>query len=190
MHGENFLLAVARIALTFVTFASIVNLMRHRGGAWAPNEIMGLKLIVKFDLAATAFALLPFPLFYSLNSESLVWRVSGTLLSVFFLYGVVTETRNYRKREQPHPDLPRHPRLFSWGFILPTVLAILLEGVCAVKPSLGLYSWGLLWLICPPAIQFLVYLSHFGEDVRLHIPMTAHDPNVKPAEDKRENTVA
>lgn len=40
---EGFLLAIARIALTFVTFAGIVStLLRHRLGDWKENEIRGL----------------------------------------------------------------------------------------------------------------------------------------------------
>lgn len=189
MHGENFLLAVSRIALTFVTFASIVNLMRHGRGLWTPNEIRGLKLIVKFDVAAAAFALLPFPVFYSLKSEDLVWRICGSALSIFLLYAAVSEIRIFRNPEPLNPDLPRHPKLFNWAFVLPMVLAILLEAISVARPSLGLYSWGLLWLLCPPAIQFLIYLSHFGERLQDHTPPT-HDPAVNPEKSERKISVS
>jgi hypothetical protein len=60
MKGENFLLAVARIASTFVGFASLVSLLRHSRGSWTTQEVRGLKLMFKFDLAATFFELLSF----------------------------------------------------------------------------------------------------------------------------------
>lgn len=158
MQGENFLLAVARIALTFVTFASVVNLWRHGPGPWTDNEKFGLKLLVRFDLAATSFALLPFPLFYSLKSEAAVWRLGGTLLTLFLCYSLLLDARVYRRATKP-----RHPKLFFWLFIVPMIGAIFLEAQSVWTPSLAVYSWGLLWLMCPPAIQFLIFLSHFGE---------------------------
>ena len=158
LRGEDFLLAVARIALTFVTFAGIVNLLRHGRNPWSLNEIRGLKLMVTFDLAAMLFALIPFPLFYSMKNGPSVWRCSSALLVMFLVYELVVQWRNYAGAQ------PRHPRLFVWLFIVPMIAAIILEITCTlVRPSLALYSWGLLWLMGPPAIQFLIYLSHFGE---------------------------
>jgi len=160
MHGENFLLAVARIALTFVTFAGIINLLRHGADkSWSKNETFGLKLMVRFDLGATFFALLPFPLFYTLRNELVVWRLSGILLTVFLSFSLVVEVAQYRSARNP-----RHPQLFRWLFSLPMILAIGIEAWSATfLPSLAVYSWGLLWLLIPPTVQFLIYLHHFGD---------------------------
>jgi hypothetical protein len=162
LNGEGFLLALARIALTFVGFAAVVSLLRHRGREWLPQEVRGLKLMFEFDLAATLFALLPFPLVYALGSERepLVWRIATSLLACYMTTAL---WRHYRAHRLGNPR-PRHPAIFRWMFTFPMILLVSLESVSAiVRPGLAAYSWGLYWLLIPPIIQFSIFIAHFGE---------------------------
>jgi hypothetical protein len=160
MKGENFLLTVARIALTFVTFASLVSLLRYRLGDWIVQEVRGLKLMFMFDLAATFFALLPFPLFYTIGAanEQMVWRIASWLMVGFMVYALRSEIRLHRS---PHKS--RHPMLFLWLYVVPMILFIGVEvGTGTFWPSIAGYAWGLFWLLIPPVVQFSIFISHFG----------------------------
>jgi hypothetical protein len=162
MHGDNFLLAIGRIALTFVGFASVVSLMRHTGRSWLPQEVRGIKLMFEFDLAVVFFSLLPFPILYSLGEhrETTLWRIASSALVVWLAYALWFHWRNYRRASPP----PRHPGLFRWAFVLPMIAVLLLEIFAAVRrPSLAAYAWGLLWLLVPPVVQFGIFIKHFGE---------------------------
>jgi hypothetical protein len=165
LSGESFLLNVARIALTFIGFASVISLMHHRRTEWLEQEIQGLKLMIEFDLAATLFALLPFPVLFTLGEERewLVWRISCSLLACYL---VIAFWRHYRRYARGIPQ-PRHPLLFLWTFTAPMVLMILLESVSAVfNPSLAAYSWGLYLLMMLPIVQFCIFMGHFGDPAK------------------------
>jgi hypothetical protein len=162
MLGENFLLAVAQIALIFVGFGSLVSLLRHRGRDWLPQEVRGMKLMFEFDLAATILALLPFPLLYSLGKdrETTVWRVASATMVVYLAYALWFHSRSYT-RTRPRG---RHPMLFRWTFVAPTTAMLFYEILGVLRhPSLATYAWGLLWLLIPPVFQFGVFIKHFGE---------------------------
>jgi hypothetical protein len=160
LSGDNFLLGLARIALTFVTFASIVNIF-GRGETHKNHLDRGLKFMFEVAIAATLFALLPFPLSYTLGNERepVVWAIAEGLLSCYLASALWRHTRNYR-RTKPAPP---HPTLFRWTFVLPTALILILEAVSAVcRPSLAAYSWGLFWLLIPPIVQFALFVRRSG----------------------------
>ena len=100
MRGENFLLALSRIALTFVGFASIVSLIRHGRSEWLPQEVRGLKLIVEFGLALTLLALLPFPLAYSFG-ERWAWRIAVAILAIYYANALWRHYRAYTRTSAP-----------------------------------------------------------------------------------------
>jgi hypothetical protein len=160
MKGENFLLAVARIALTFVGFASLVSLLRHGRHDWLIQEIRGLKLMFKYDLAATFFALLPFPLFYTIGAENerAMWRIASWLMTAFLVYALRSEIRLHRLNPKP-----RRPMLFRWLFVVPMFATIGIEVATGLFwPSVAGYAWGLFWLLIPPVVQFSIFISYFG----------------------------
>jgi len=154
-------LAVARIALTFVTFASIVSLLRHAPGQWLYVEVMGLKLMFEFDLAATFFALIPFPVLYTvgLRHQEVIWRICILLLLAYLTYAFQYHFRTHKKAASK----PRHTGVFLWLFTIPMALIIPLEIAGFIwRPSLAFYLWGLLWLLIPPVVQFSLFIRHFG----------------------------
>jgi hypothetical protein len=161
MKGENFLLAVARIALTFVTFASIVSLLRHGREDWMTQEIRGLKLMFEFDLAATFFALLPFPLSYTIGAanERAMWRTATWLMAAFLIYALWSQSRLHRNPA----NKARRPMLFRWLFVVPMFVIIGVEITSAlIWPSISGYAWGLFWMLIPPVVQFSIFISYFG----------------------------
>ena len=161
LNGENFLLGISRIALTFVGFTSIISLMRHRKTEWLPQEIRGLKLMFELDLAVTLFALFPFPVFYLLGDtrEQMVWRISELLLAVYLANATIRQNRKYWTCEPSG----RHPFMFVWTFTYPMMMASLLQIYGALRfPTLGLYSCGLFGLLVPPIVQFSIFIAHFG----------------------------
>jgi hypothetical protein len=162
MQGENFLLAIGRIALTFVGFASLVSLLRHADRKWLPQEVRGIKLMFEFDLAVTFFSLLPFPLLYSLGKdrETTLWRIASLILVLYLAYALWFHWRSYTQTMTPG----RHPTLFRWTFVAPMIGVLLFEiWATACHPSLATYTWGLLWLLIPPVVQFGIFIKHFGE---------------------------
>ena len=162
MTGENYLLAVARIALTFVGFASLVALLRHSGRDWLPQEVKGLKLMFEFDLAATLFALLPFPLLYTFGpkNQAAVWRISGSLLTAYLL-----GTLWYHYKSHKSGPRLRHPKVFRWLFLVPMCIFACIQTANVIFwVSLAAYAWTLLWLLIPPIVQFSLFILHFGED--------------------------
>jgi hypothetical protein len=72
-----FLLTAAQIGLALAGFAGLVTVFRKADREWIPQEVAGMKLIFEHTFADVFFSLLPFPIFYMLESESRVWRISS-----------------------------------------------------------------------------------------------------------------
>ena len=154
LSGESFLLGLARIALTFITFASIINIFgREKHIKVHLNS--GLKLIFEHGIAAMLLALLPFPILFTMSDgpESEVWRIAEGVMS-FYLATVLWRYPRSYKRTKPRPP---HPTLFLWTFTLPTLAILGIEAFASVfRPGIWAYSWGLFWLLVPPIIQFAI----------------------------------
>lgn len=164
MTGELFLLTVARLGLVFAGFTGIVGLL-HRGVQrwtdpavqWTETQIRGLQLILEFDLAAMFFALLPFPIHYTLGSgrEFLLWRISGLPLICYLGFSLLFNTRRYYFTRRPGT----HPKLFFGLFVVPTSFFVALETYSVVlKASFAPYAWCVFYLLIPPVIQFILFV--------------------------------
>lgn len=167
MTGELFLLTVARLGLVLAGFTGIVSILLPRGvNHWTKQEVKGLKLMLEFDLAAMFFALLPFPIYYTVGSshEHLLWRISSFLLAGYLGWALWTYGRGLKQPNTP----PRHPKLYRWLLIYPLVFFLGLE-ICGVIlwPALAPYAWGVFWLLIPPVIQFIIYIFHFQSKIEV-----------------------
>ncbi len=163
MQGESFLVALAQIALGLAGFAGLISLFRRASGDWVPQDFYGIRLIVEFAFATVYLALLPIALFYGIGPGPAIWKISSLLLSGFigfYLWLLYRRVERMRQKGQP----PRHPivtllvALFMTGVLVAEVMNAIRWG------QLNWYSGGLLCLLIPPSVQFIVLITHVSED--------------------------
>lgn len=161
MKGESLLLTLAQIGLALAGFAGLVTVFRQAGREWIPQEIAGMKLIFEHTFAEVFFAVVPFPLFYRLGSESTSWKISSFLLACFIVLNVLINARRSRKLiAQGTP--PRRKKAFFFIFMPVTALVFILQILNTfIWGGVSNYIWGLLWLLVAPSVQFFHFILSF-----------------------------
>ena len=159
MRGESYLVTVAALGIGLGGFIGLINSFRHRNRKWQPEEIAGMKFIFQHSFAAGGCALIPFPLFYGLGSESSVWSLSSGCLAAFLAFVFIYHTWTMMKVK------PRRKWMLAI-FFLPGTLAFFALQICNIIfwHTITAYSCGLLWLLAQPAIQFYHFLSFTDEE--------------------------
>jgi hypothetical protein len=160
MKGESFLLTIAQIALALAGFAGIIGAFRQAEREWKPQEIAGLQLMLEHTFAAVLFALLPFPLFFVLSLQIKVWSIASSLLAGFLILEFIIQRRRIILLSV-RGAAPRRSSGLKYFFFPPTAIFAVIQVVNAYWwHSLSGYSWGLLWLLVAPSIQFFHFVLH------------------------------
>jgi hypothetical protein len=162
MSAESFLLTVAKIALGLGGLAGVVSVFRQSGRDWIPQEVAGMRLIFEHTFAAVFFALIPFPLFYSLDSVSAVWRISSLMLACFLLVEALIQIVRIR-RLSARGTPPRRRRALLYQYFPTTALLFFVQILNAWREGTpSSYAWGLLWLLIAPGFQFFYFVLHIS----------------------------
>ena len=158
--GSGYLLAIAAIAMTFVSLSAIVLVLRQfQGGALTPYHTHVVRFTVECGLLATAAALLPVLLALTELPLPLVYRLSSGVGAVGFLIYLLQYIRRYR-RVRPGP-LPRR-------FVIITTLSILIDVTLGLNAGDVLlhgeawpYALAVTWILAQAGIVFLLTFDVF-----------------------------
>jgi len=82
--SEDFLLAVAAIAISLIGFSGVVTALGRRGeGKWTTLERLQLQTLVEPSLVALFGAFSPIVVGLAVPDQEMVWRISNGILLVF-----------------------------------------------------------------------------------------------------------
>jgi hypothetical protein len=152
--NESLLLALAQIGATLAGFAGVVVTFWPQEDGFYLRRSPALKLILQHSLAAMLFGIAPIPLAASIRDPELVAKFCSALLAAFLALQLLLSRRYFRRLASRDLSVA-HPRLFWSLLVAPTIALALAELVNAVVLfSSALYTWGVLWLLFPPALQF------------------------------------
>jgi hypothetical protein len=160
--GSGYLLAIAGIAMTFVTLSAIVLVLRQfGGGALTPYHSHVVRYTIECGLLATASALLPVLLGTADLPSTVVYRLSSGIGAVGFLVYLVDYLGRYR-RLMPGP-VPRR-------MVIITGISIALIGMLALNAAAILphgqvwpYAAAVTWILVQAGIVFLATFDVFLE---------------------------
>jgi hypothetical protein len=158
--ASGYLLAIAAIAMTFVSLSAIVLVLRQfEGGALTPYHTHVVRFTVECGLLATASALLPVLLELTELPTTVVYRLSSSAGAVGFLIYLVQYVRRY-KRLMPGP-LPLR-------FVIITTLSIVIIAILWLNAANILlrgeawpYAVAVTWILVQAGIVFLMTFDLF-----------------------------
>lgn len=86
--SEDFLIAIASIAITLIGFSGVVTALGHRGeGKWSQSEKLQLLTLVEPSLVALFGAFIPIIGGLVIEDQNLLWRTSNGLLLFMHIVG-------------------------------------------------------------------------------------------------------
>ncbi len=156
MDGSEALSTIAELALGLAGFTGIVAVFGRRPGRLRPVEAYRLVILLSISCGAMFLALLPFALHRTGLEGETLWAVaSGALAAytVLFLGWMFSPTRRF---------LRDSPEIFDKGLLMFLILAHLVNFTVQLlnafgvfgRPSLGIYLFGLMWLLLHGFQQF------------------------------------
>lgn len=157
MNGTEFFKMIVPTSMGFIGLTALLGVFR-RGKSLDVAERAGLWLALELGLMTTIFALLPFPLFYSLDtmtaSELLVWRLGSLLLVVYLALHLFAVNENRRRFRAQYPQMMRLLLVLSGIFLTMEFVNAIWWG------SLAGYTWGVLWLLALSGIQLIAFVCY------------------------------
>jgi hypothetical protein len=158
--GSGYLLAVAAIAMTFVSLSAIVLVLRQfEGGALTPYHTHVVRFTVECGLLATASALLPVLLELTELPAVVVYRLSSGAGAVGFLIYLVQYVRRY-KRLMPGP-LPLRFVIITTLSIVVVAMLLLNAGEIVLRGEAWPYAVAVTWILVQAGIVFLMTFDLF-----------------------------
>ncbi len=156
MNGSEALSAVAQLALGLAGFTGIVVVFGRQPGRLRPVEVYRLANLLAISCEAMFLALLPFGLYYAGLQEESLWRFSSGFmigLTVVLLAGFSPSTTRFVR------ETPEIFNLYVLTFLVTAHIANLVVQFLNVlgvfgRPNLGVYFFGLLWLLLHGFAQF------------------------------------
>ena len=86
--SEDFLIAIASIAITLIGFSGVVTALGRRGeGKWNQSEKLQMLTLVEPSLVSLFGAFLPIMLLLVIEDYNLLWRIANALLLSFHMVG-------------------------------------------------------------------------------------------------------
>jgi hypothetical protein len=157
VEGADILATIAQIAVTLAGFSGIVVVLGERSAHLTPIQTFRVAILIALSLGAMALALIPFGLNLAGLEGAALWRPASALLGAFSALLVAVffpPTRRFWRE---------FPEIFN-----PAIIALLVTGHAvnlAVQAAtalgafgnqrVGLYVFGLLWLLMHGAYQFV-----------------------------------
>jgi hypothetical protein len=159
LPGSNYLLALAAISITFVSFSTVAVVLRQtQGAALSEFEAMLLRLFLVSGLWATVFSLLP-PLLALFEIPPVsVWRVSSLFVGLFLLWREIYFFRRYTQ-VLPGPMPLSNYLLYAMSAL--AVLGLLVNALLVPEPGPGLYALAVTWWLVNAVISFIMVLGRW-----------------------------
>jgi hypothetical protein len=156
MEGSEVLSAVAQVALGLAGFTGVVISLGREPGGLSRVKAYRLSVLLLQAGAALLLSLIPFGLFYLNIGYQDVWRISSALMALFTILFLSWLLPRSREMMQIAPEIFNHPVFFVT--CLGHVVNIILQAMNALNvfntPVLGLYLFGLFWLLWMSLQQF------------------------------------
>lgn len=160
LPGSNYLLALATISITFVSFATVAFVFRQAIGTGLSGlELLLIRTFIRTGLGVTIFALLPLLLGLLGLLPSLAWRVSSLVLALGHLNGLIAYFRNRAHFQGLAAPLSSYT---LFGLSLIVILGLILNTIgIGIKPNVGLYALGTTWILAETMLLFIGALRIF-----------------------------
>ncbi len=160
--GSNYLLSIAALSMAFVSFSTIVVVLRQvLGEPLSPYLISLVRLFIEGGLTATALSLLP-PLLGLLGiALPVVWRLSSAIMAVIF---VKLDILYILRRRQVQPG-PLPLRIYVNNSVSVVVIAGLALNALGTlfELNVGPYALAVTWVLIQGELIFIETLDAFLE---------------------------
>jgi hypothetical protein len=158
--GSGYLLAVAAIAMTFVSLSAIVLVLRQfGGGALTPYHTHVVRFTVECGLLATVSALLPVLLGLTELPFVVIYRFASGVGAVGFLVYLVSYLARYQRVMPGRP--PLRMVIISTLSVLIDVPLWLNAGGILLHGEVWPYALAVTWILVQAAIVFLLTFDVF-----------------------------
>jgi hypothetical protein len=161
MRDEEFLLAIAQIAVTLAGFSGLVVAIRGAPPtAWHPRDIWSLAWMFGTSLGALFMALLPLLLVFFRLRDGLVWTVASLVMFVFtIVFSVAMALSGRRLTRSGHRPRVRY---FPMAATLLLLMCGFLSGLggAGIFPQarIGFFVLGLIACLLVSALSLVVFL--------------------------------
>jgi hypothetical protein len=161
MSEQDFLLAIAQLAIALIAFTNIVVALRQMGGGnLSEFQLHIVRLFSVCGFCTIFFALLPILLLYFGLPETSLWQVGNPplALSILLIYAWY-----FRKRMRVAPGRPFNIANYVTLVILIAALVFLSLGTIRLyfDGSIAPYAFTLVGLLVASALAFLNTLTDF-----------------------------
>jgi hypothetical protein len=168
LAGSTYLLALAAIAITFVSFSTVaVVLWQAQGAALSAYDALLLRLFMVSGLIATVFSLIPPLLALFRIAPPLLWRVSSLFFGLLLLW---REIYFFRRHTRVAPGRMPASNYLLYGMSALVVLGLLVNAIVLPEPGPGLYALAATWWLVNSVISFIMVLGRL-----LQPPKNSHE---------------
>lgn len=146
---------LAEISIALAGFSSVIVIFRRTGadGAWKPEDVFRLRIMLQYGLAAAGFAILPEVGLGMGMPLELLWPTMSGLLAIY----LTADLLHQQKAARALPSGSLNPALAVLVVSLNTIVFVIqLLNVIGLRPSQGSgpYLLGVTWLTVSAGIMF------------------------------------
>lgn len=156
---SELLMGIAQIAIAFVGFAAIVEVVRERAQRERSQfENLLARTMIEFGFSALFLALLPLLISrFSATFPDIAWRSLTGILAVVLTTHLLVYSRRRRRVNRVSFLMPQVYR--AWTLGSGAMVLVLGTGAIPILPPSGIYVVGLAWLLISGSISFIVIVS-------------------------------
>jgi hypothetical protein len=152
MPGEQFFQVVLLLATAFFGFAALAGLRRRTLG-WDESAAAGLRVSMEFSLMAIALGLLPFPIYYTLGLDSVMWSLLSLIMAALLM---IQMGRLFYKANSLRARWP----LMAGLILVVSAVFVTIELLNSFRWSaLDGYAWGLMFILGVAGVQFVAFTT-------------------------------
>jgi hypothetical protein len=162
IHGAAYLYTLAALGMAFLSFTSIVIIIRQSLGSTglSPFQLLVTQVLIEHGFMVVSLSVIPLLLALFDLSEDTVWRISSVAAALvagswvgFYWFWRYPAVRSY-----PHPTFAR----INFGMTVITVIALLWNSTgLPFKPQVGPYAAAITWILFQGADIFLLSIKAF-----------------------------
>ncbi|MFN8530492.1 MAG: hypothetical protein U0670_17960 [Anaerolineae bacterium] len=162
MDPQSFLLTVGQVGIALAGFSALISSFRRSDVALTATELAGRSMILEMGLAATFFALIPFPIesiLGLLGFNTGVWRISSALILTFLLAWAVYNFSRFTQISQREGA-----NVFNMVYnVLLAIVSAFLALNIFFYGSTSFYMIALIWMLMVAGVQFLVFVYRYAQ---------------------------
>ncbi len=155
MNGTDALTAVAEISLGLAGFTGIIMALYSRAESWSQLDAIRALFLLIAGFGALLLSLLPFALHFLGLAEPTIWRASSVAMLIL-AFGYIIVWRRFGSHLE-WSEIPYNDVMWWFSHIGGTI-NIVLQSANVLFAQLGLFFFGLLWLLTIGCVQFAVIL--------------------------------